>query len=434
MKIYTYLLIALFFVFTSNVLGQETLLITYDQNGIYSPKKSLRKGTKYTIQADQSYNGMMALKSKITSFDLVSTTPDVLKYLSISSTASLQVNSAFRNPKNGVSEVINNLNDIIRRIDQYDIMYRQIETLFGANLKEWPKTPIPIDEVKNKVAEILNDEITKDDVLRIKFLMEENELWASYISELIKNDSGALSFIDVFSNFMAKRALLKENSAKYIKAILICDDIISADDEKDPTVLIGDDFTVKGDFTKIEYTILNKLTSDTVAIGSLNLPTYNQWTFDFSTGFYWNQLSNESYTLSSYSADSTQITFKDDYDKSGDIALGAQLNLTYMASGSFGLGINTGAAVSMYDGTTKYLMGGHIKLGSKKQFMLSGGISVGKVKRLSDAVLSEPLFSRSGNSIIVPSKFTEPKLVDKVESSIFFGLSYNLSGVLTKRK
>lgn len=434
-KLYFLLTILIFGATTSFA---QTIIINHGERGVSGSLKKLKKGRTYEVKLGNVHSGIMLLKSEVLSYDLVSSSTDITKFLAIPSTASLQANIAFSQVKKDTLEVGNNLERIIKRIDRYDNFYRQMIDSLGVHFKKWPEHSIKNAELQAQVLElsetVFNQTIEKSEILKIRSLLEENELWVIYINNIITRDITSLSSIDLYSKFIAKRGLLKQNSSNYVQAILTFHGIINPINTVNIEYLQGDKFTVKGDLTNIKYAIQNKLTSDTLAIGSLQLPTYDYWTFDFSTGFYWNKLTNDSFTLSQYNVDSTSITFQKDYGKSSDIAFGGQLNLTYMASGHLGIGINTGAAVSLYDGSTKYLLGGHIKIGSRNQLMLSGGITIGKVKRVSDVIMSDPIFRQDNNTIIVPSRFTELKLVDKVETSIFIGLSYNLSGVLKKRK
>jgi len=417
-------------------LAQNNLTINHNKDGASSITKKLKKGQSYKVVIANTHDWVMSLKSQVISYDVISKTPDITKFLSIPSTDVTRDSYSFRNAEKGRSEVENNLKKIILLVDKYDKFYRTIKSKIDVVLAKWPDDAIRSDMLIEIASEASNDEITKEDILQIQYLLAENELWAAFINSLSlkENDDSFLSSIDVFTKFMAKRELLKTNSSRYIQVIKVMDDILNPSDSINSNYLVGDSFTTRGDLTKINYAIKNKLTSDTLAVGSIVIPTYNHWALDFSTGFYWNRLSNDTYSLSEYSADSTTITFINDYSKSSDIAVGGQLNLSYMATGTLGLGINTGAAVSLFDGSIKYLFGGHLKIGSRKQIMFSGGLAIGKVKQVSEAVSSDPLYQEFGNQIVVPGKFPEPKFVDKMQSSIYFGLSYNLSSVLTKRK
>ncbi len=416
--------------------AQNSLVIKHDAKGASSETKSLKKGVSYEVSFEDTHNDIMSLKTEIVTYDIVSNTPDATKFLGIPSTEAFSRNFGFRVTEGG-GVIRRNLYSIMDQIDKYHQFHQAMTSKIGSELAKWPTDSIDPDKILDIANEASGDEITKADIETIQYLLASNELWAAYINNLAtnRNDSTFLDLIDTFSRFMSKRELLKSNSAKYIQSIKVMDNIKNPPEEKKTILLVGDSFTAKGDLTRISYAIKNKLTSDTLATGTLAIPTSGYWTMDFSTGFYWNQLTNDSFTLSSYSADSTTITFVRDYDASNDIAAGGQLNLSYMVSGTFGIGFNTGAAVSLFDGSIKYLAGGHLKFGSRKQLMLSGGVAIGKVKRISEAVSTQkPPFEESGNEIIVPAKFPEPKFVDNVKMSGFVGLSYNLSNTLKKKK
>ncbi|WP_420581586.1 hypothetical protein [Reichenbachiella sp.] len=419
--------------------AQSDIQVSYSEKGFSSSLKKLQNKKSYRVKLVNVHSALMSLESEVISYDLESSTPDAVKFLSIPSTASLNPSSGFRIVKNGQSEVRNNLMQLVNLINTYDAFYKEILKRTGEELEKWPKSTLDSAKLKRDYIaisnQVFNRVINKDEISKIKFLLQEIDIWASYVNSLAATkDAIFLSNLDVYAKFMASRALLKENSSKYVKCLLVYDAVLNPADISKVSILQGDSFVAKGDLTKIKIAVKNEMTKDTIAVGTLSIPTYKYFTFDFSAGFFGNGLTNDSFSLVEYSADSSTITFKKDYNDSNDIAAGGLLHLSYMATGVLGVGINTGAAISLYDGSIKYLAGGHLKIGNQKQLMLSCGVSVGKVKRLSEAVTSDPLYMDNSESVVVPGQYVEPKLVDKIETSMFIGLSYNLSGVLTKRK
>tara|TARA_A100000171_G_scaffold35638_2_gene34187 strand:- start:5386 stop:6696 length:1311 start_codon:yes stop_codon:yes gene_type:complete len=430
------ILAILFFVF-GQASAQDILTLTQTSSGIKKSTKRLRKGKTYEIKFDEVHEKLLSLKTKIVSYDLVSTSPEVLKFLSIPSTASLEANSNLDGLKS--KDFMQIVRDVTNEIGKLDVFYTKIVGQAGNDLEAWPDVKLVHSRIKQSFQTIGKNEfgtprLGNEKISEVRALLYTSELLQLKIENDAKNSFDINSYKQL-ANFWSKRTLLKEKFDKYIKAIAFYNDLVMIDnDDTKVTSIHGDSFKVKGDETQIDYALQNKLTGDTVIFGQVRFPTYHRWTLDFSSGFYWNQLTSESFSLREYNADSTLITFQEDYDRSSDIAVGAQLNLSYMIDGFAGIGINTGAAVSLVDGNTKYLIGGHLKLGHRKQVMISYGVAFGKVKRVSDVVSNDGRFVRQDNTIVVPAQFAELKLVDKVESSAFIGLSYNLSAVLKKRQ
>lgn len=416
--------------------------------------KGLKARRRYELVVIGAHSGLYNLKVSANQFNQSSKSPEVLKFLSLSATDLLlkaEESDRFVSTSKDSSEIIHPdyetlLENEISKLAQIIYILGESDSLIKVSYKHWKTGVLDTDQLiqtSRNLLQTLELSSSKNEAI-IEFGSHLH--YSNSIKNLVENalKAGILSvgILENYSTFLSLYENVTKYSTRNLKIIESLCEIVqnpysSSDSSKESKYFDffrGKSFKVAGDLTKIKLNLVSRLTKDTIYSQTFNYYTYGYWKFDFSSGFYWNQLSNDSYTLTSYNADSTFVTLQKDYSSNNDIAIGGQLHLTYKAADSYGVGINVGAAVSIIDGNTRYLMGGHVLFGRSNQLMLSGGIAIGKVKRLSEAVSSANGFVERDNTVTVPVSFKEPKLVDQVETSVFVGLSYNLGSVFKPRK
>ncbi|MGB3779449.1 MAG: hypothetical protein WA960_13905, partial [Tunicatimonas sp.] len=102
------------------------------------------------------------------------------------------------------------------------------------------------------------------------------------------------------------------------------------------------------------------------------------------------------------------------------VALGALLHCSYRATGGFGIGVNFGAALSPFDGSTRYLTGLSFLFGRKTQFALSGGYALSKLNVLSNQVQT------INGELVTPKAVTTVPLQKRWEDGWYVGVSYSI--------
>ena len=103
-----------------------------------------------------------------------------------------------------------------------------------------------------------------------------------------------------------------------------------------------------------------------------------------------------------------------------DISLGALSHISYKVKSNIALGFNLGAALSPFDGKTRYLTGGSVIFGKKNIVAISLGMATAKTKVISNQV--ENLES----NLTLPRTITTVPMYSKWNNSFYFGVSYNI--------
>ena len=175
------------------------------------------------------------------------------------------------------------------------------------------------------------------------------------------------------------------------------------------------------DNTKLTVALLNPITYDTLHSDQVDLITTDKWQLSFSTGMFLNSLVEDKYYVSIDTAsDATNNTLIAEYRPNDDVALGALMHYSYRASGAFGLGLNLGAALSPFDGNTRYMVGGSFLFGRKTQAVVSVGYALSRLN-----VLSNQVQNLSGE-LLVPKTVTTVPLQKKWEDGWYVGVSYTI--------
>lgn len=178
-----------------------------------------------------------------------------------------------------------------------------------------------------------------------------------------------------------------------------------------------DGFRAEGDVVDLELELLDTYTGDSLYQGRISFATYGNFTFDFSTGFFYTEVVEHEHYVRERDAGTYYVLRED--TGSADISIGALAHYNYKVSPALGVGVALGASLSPLDGNLRYLMGPSLSLGHQKQFSLSLGLALARLKRLSANL------PRDGEGPYLP--LGEPiRRVDKTDTGLFVGISYNL--------
>ena len=143
---------------------------------------------------------------------------------------------------------------------------------------------------------------------------------------------------------------------------------------------------------------------------------------DFSTGLFVSNLIDYKYAVtrdSIFSANDTLRGYRVFRNEEGKIKLGlsAMMHLYYRFSSIINVGLNFGVGI-IPEQSVSYLGGGSLILGNKNRFILSGGVILGSVERLSSLVKEKNLYP----DIPLQNDLT----VKELDFGWYFGISYNL--------
>ncbi|MGY3792986.1 hypothetical protein [Aquimarina sp. 433] len=174
----------------------------------------------------------------------------------------------------------------------------------------------------------------------------------------------------------------------------------------------------EGDILEVNIAIVNTFTKDTLVKKTIDYYSkVNKWKLGFSSGFVFNNITEDKYFLQSRDANTTSI-IKEDQDNV-DVSIGALAHLHYKFSSATSLGLNLGIAVSPFDGETRYLFGPSILLGKKNQLAISTGAALARMNELSGAV------SEDAQGLNIPAGQEIPTF-KKIQWGYFIGITYNI--------
>ncbi|MDL5515009.1 hypothetical protein QSE00_24580 [Arenibacter sp. M-2] len=180
-------------------------------------------------------------------------------------------------------------------------------------------------------------------------------------------------------------------------------------------------FVASNDGTEIKIKLINLYTKDTIKSKAFDFYSRNEWSFDFSSGFFFNNQVENSYFLQAREGDTTRISLVKESNRDFDVSFGAMGHLSYKFSSGFKAGIGMGASLSPLDAKTRYLLGGSMIFGNKNQLSLNIGASFVKLKVLSGSVNED-----SEGKFVAPSVTTVPTF-ERIKRGLYFGVTYNLT-------
>lgn len=178
------------------------------------------------------------------------------------------------------------------------------------------------------------------------------------------------------------------------------------------------EFTAKGDVVDLELELMDTYTGESLYKGTLSFGTHGNFSFDFSTGFFYTNLVDHRYYTIPGNAGFDHVLREDHGEM--DLSIGALAHFVYKLSPRFAVGIALGTSLSPMDGNLRYLLGPSFTIGYQKQFSISLGYALARLDRLSDGVPKDPdgHFLPTGEPI---------RIVKKTDIGFFIGITYNLN-------
>jgi len=177
-------------------------------------------------------------------------------------------------------------------------------------------------------------------------------------------------------------------------------------------------FRAEGDVVDLELGLIDTYTGETLYEGTLSFETHGNFSFDFSTGFFYTDLVDHKYYPITGNGGFDQL-LREDQGKI-DLSIGALAHLAYKISPRFAAGIALGSSLSPLDGNLRYLLGPSLTIGHQKQFSVSFGCALARLDRISDGV------PRDADGHYLPTG--EPiRMTKKTVAGLFIGATYNLN-------
>lgn len=176
-------------------------------------------------------------------------------------------------------------------------------------------------------------------------------------------------------------------------------------------------FRAEGDVVDLELELTDTYTGEFLYEGTLSFMAHGNFSFDFSTGFFYTDLvDHRYYQMPESGIDRLHLEEQGEVD----LSIGALAHFSYKLSPGFAAGIAVGTSLSPLDGNLRYLLGPSMTLGHQKQFSLSFGCALSRLDRLSDGV------ARDAQGHFLPSGQPIP-MVKKTVTGLFVGATYNLN-------
>lgn len=244
------------------------------------------------------------------------------------------------------------------------------------------------------------------------YIIAARDLFKGFIEtnpDFIAEDQEIINYYSTISYYVEK--IQGDNYYKYLQFI------ISSRDAKN--YFTSRSLKVDKDMVELNIILIDNYKKDTLYNETLPFFSEKTCSFDFSTGFYYNNLIENSYYLEK--RDSLTNNVIEEEDRKFDIAFGALGNFSYKITNKIRAGIDMGAAISPLDGKMRYLVGAHIMIGRRNQLGLNAGLAIAKLKVLSNSVKTDD------TGKYVPAAVTSVPTYEKVRQGFYIGITYNLT-------
>lgn len=416
-----------FFTTTLFLFGQNEINFDINDKKLEQFSIIYKKESILVIQCENSAKLNFKLTTDNKSFDIK--TPEILKPI-------FQIAPGVSILSNGRS--IDNIGDCIIRLNKI------VEV--GSNQYNSKRAlPDYRNEAKDKVNEIINLYITDqvagspNSTLNFDYTKNKEQLDAESKQVLKKDKELIKDLMKIVSqdyNFLVNtnRALIKatEYPDGYYQYIQQLNVIETSDYENsmnslkflieslDATNEIkSNKFTSTKDVLSLSGTFLHPITKDTIYKLKTNLYSIKKFSFSFSSGIFYNQIVDSKYYIGlNPDTESNNNFVKSEETDNFDVAFGALAHYSYRLTSGFGVGLNTGIALSAFDAKARYLVGGSILIGRKNQFIINAGVAFARREFLSDQIMN--------NNMMIPKSIATIPTFSRVDNSIYFGITYNI--------
>ncbi|MCJ7446536.1 MAG: hypothetical protein MUO72_02470 [Bacteroidales bacterium] len=404
--------------------SQEIIDLHYDSKKKEFKEKTesikFKSGETYQVKIHNVNTSYISWKLESKSYILSSSTPDIIKpiFLGITDEALISKYSLKK-------ESLVQLNKVyLRTIDYYNnlqALKSNSDSLYKWNLKKIDTGKA--DSIRNivfgiyKVDSLLK--LKRNVNLAIKYIEVANELFKAKMPEINTDELIKNKIIENYAEISYVLDIVKsDNYLKYVKFI--------ESSLKPQVTIMSEPFKAEKDVVDLKITLIDNYKPDTLYNFSVSFYTHGNGSFDFSTGFFFNNLYEDSYYLEKRDTTVNSIkNVKENDNCNFDVSFGALGHYSYKIQNNIKLGISMGAALSPLDGKIRYLVGSSLLLGRNKQVGINVGLILAKMKALNGEVKSDD----EGN--YVSKDVTSVPTYDKINSGFYLGVTYNL---ISKKK
>lgn len=184
------------------------------------------------------------------------------------------------------------------------------------------------------------------------------------------------------------------------------------------------------DASRVRIILFNQVNpKDTILNQVIEIPTRGGIDVDFSTGFVYNSIYRQPYSLQivKHPLDSTKAPIKSVKKESAidyDIAVAAFINFSWRLKTNHRVGISPGIGLSIMDANLRYLVGGHYHFGKRSLLGITAGLAWGKVAKLSKAISDDGV---NPNTSTVNGSYSSVPTYDVMDRGWYAGLVWNLA-------
>ncbi|MCK9401699.1 MAG: hypothetical protein M0Q51_17160 [Bacteroidales bacterium] len=380
-------------------------------------KINLRVGELYKVKINGINSSVINAKLETTTYSLNSNTPELIKPLFPGVVDASQLENLFYFVDSLFA--VSRLNDIYdEALSKWNIL-SELKSFADTLYKKTENSPNPKESstaLYNAYSLLnvhSNDELKKQTSILINFIILAKEIYQKKMEEASPDNIIAEQLIQNCSElYFYYEKLTKDNYLRYATFII--------ESQKSKPYLESETFKAEKDLVDLNVILVNNYVKDTVLKDVLPFYTKGSWSFDFSSGFFYDNLVEKSYYIEKRDTLINNI-LEEERTNSFDVAFGALGHFSYKFTNSFLAGLSMGAAISPFDAKVRYLLGASFLFGRRNQVGLNAGLSLVKFKELSNAVKEDEIGK------YVPASVTSVPTYDKLISGIYFGITYNLT-------
>lgn len=425
-------IIALLILLSALISKAQTIQLNYQsQTKTLLPKPNkidLRRGETYRFQINAINSALYQPVFKFQNRSISEERPDILKALLPQITNIANTEDGESDGNRGSKYDIY-LEDIQQLSDKALMRLTSIDTTARAMVKRLNSSSYTSQNQQRDARTITGaflDQFLRPetDTLKLLALVERDinsmQLYVDAVNNLIKSRAAdaidTSKYLNVYLAINENYRIVKQNQQQYRRSIRFLLNSRNATDH-----VFTEYFEADKDVVTFDMRLVNRWTGDTIVKKKLDYYTFGGITFNFSTGFFADNLTESAYYLSAKDSDFNFVLPEE--NRSVEPSIGALIHMSIPVNPRFKIGPVLGAAISPLSAKTRYLIGGGAVWGTKKLFSISAGLSMAELNVLSNRVELDT----ETNQSILPASVTEIPTYKKLTYGWFIGLTYNLT-------
>lgn len=392
--------------------AQEIIQLNYNAENnsinLQNVPDKVRHNKKYTLIINNINSAHVAPLSEVTTSRFVSDIPEILRsiYVGIPDDAvgsNLPINTPVKRAVYQRASAYFRDLTIIQRIG--DDLYQQTRFKPNAVIAKAKEQELfqalGVSSIQEAYARA---ELAKEYIASIE------KVYGAQLKKIKVQSEDTVEFLEEFANIKSYNSTIEAVDYAYIL------NFINASQQAVSSLSITS-FIATGDVVDVALQVVDTYTNRTLLEENLSFSTYKNFSFDFSTGFFYNNLVEPEY----YLTENENLYINEENKSNTDISVGALGHFTYKFLPEWRGGIALGAAISPFDGNLRYLVGPTFIWGGQKQVSLTFGLALAQMDEISGAVL------RDETGVYLPQNLDDIPTVNKLQKGFFIGLTYNLT-------